>query len=254
MIKLLQQYATQLNLFLSESKRQKLLHYIKLIAQWNRVYNLTAVHASQDMLVRHIMESLALVAHIQGTRILDIGSGAGLPGIPLSIYFSQEAPCHSGQSGLTEQTSDTLLPAGNPSASLLCRSGQADGNELSRRIFVLLDSQSKRIRFLHHVQHSLALPNVEIIHQRVQDFAPEQAFDTLISRAVTSVPKLLAWSQHLCARQGQFVLLANKLLEPVRMQLLEEGYLVQEHTMIVPGLLQERNVVIIRRCATLNNR
>ncbi|UJP05533.1 MAG: 16S rRNA (guanine(527)-N(7))-methyltransferase RsmG [Nitrosomonas sp.] len=59
--------------------------YLLLLEKWNRVHNLTAIRNPQDMLVQHVMDSLAAVSHLQGPMIVDVGSGAGLPGIPIAL-------------------------------------------------------------------------------------------------------------------------------------------------------------------------
>ncbi len=59
--------------------------YLKLLRQWNRVYNLTGVHELDELVERHVVESLALGPMLQGRRIADVGTGAGVPGIPLAI-------------------------------------------------------------------------------------------------------------------------------------------------------------------------
>lgn len=63
--------------------------YLDLLLKWNKVYNLTSITDSQQMISKHILDSLALLPFITGKRVLDVGTGAGLPGIPLAILLPQ---------------------------------------------------------------------------------------------------------------------------------------------------------------------
>jgi 16S rRNA (guanine527-N7)-methyltransferase len=76
-----------LNLDLPAETRQKLLDYVALVQKWNKVYNLTAVRDADKILTHHLLDSLAVVPHVAIVvkTILDVGSGAGLPGIPLAM-------------------------------------------------------------------------------------------------------------------------------------------------------------------------
>ncbi|MGZ5077587.1 MAG: 16S rRNA (guanine(527)-N(7))-methyltransferase RsmG [Methylobacter sp.] len=74
-----------LHLNVTDDQVDRLLDFIKLIEKWNKAYNLTAIRNREEMARLHILDSLAIVPHIEGKRIIDIGTGAGLPGIPLAI-------------------------------------------------------------------------------------------------------------------------------------------------------------------------
>jgi 16S rRNA (guanine527-N7)-methyltransferase len=74
-----------LGLPLASGVQERLLAYLRLIEKWNRVYNLTAVRDSDKMVPQHLLDALAVAPHLRGRSLLDVGSGAGLPGIPLSL-------------------------------------------------------------------------------------------------------------------------------------------------------------------------
>ncbi len=74
-----------LGLALSPRQQEQLLIYLTLLQKWNRVYNLTAIETPERMLTLHLLDSLAILPHLGEGPLLDVGSGAGLPGIALAI-------------------------------------------------------------------------------------------------------------------------------------------------------------------------
>ncbi|MCQ4317717.1 16S rRNA (guanine(527)-N(7))-methyltransferase RsmG [Stutzerimonas zhaodongensis] len=87
----LKEGAQQLGVVLSDNQRDQLLAYLALLSKWNKAYNLTAVRDTAEMVSRHLLDSLSVAPHVQpgGSRWLDVGSGGGMPGIPLAILFPE---------------------------------------------------------------------------------------------------------------------------------------------------------------------
>ncbi|HEV8097440.1 MAG TPA: 16S rRNA (guanine(527)-N(7))-methyltransferase RsmG [Burkholderiales bacterium] len=75
----------ELKLALPDSARGKLVAYLELLAKWNRTFNLTAIRDPLQMVSHHVLDSLAVLGELPAGRLADIGSGAGLPGIPIAI-------------------------------------------------------------------------------------------------------------------------------------------------------------------------
>lgn len=73
------------DLDVSEKQREQLLGYVGLLNKWNKAYNLTSVRDPADMLVKHILDSIVVSPYLNGERFIDVGTGPGLPGIPLAI-------------------------------------------------------------------------------------------------------------------------------------------------------------------------
>ncbi len=193
---LLKQGLEQFNL---SSLSTSLLHYLLLLDKWNAAYNLTAIRDKESMITKHLLDSLAVLPWLHGDSILDVGSGAGLPGIPLAI-------------------------------------AQPD------RHFVLLDSNGKKVRFLQEVKRQLALRNLEIVQFRVENYHPAQGFDTLISRAFSSLEQMIYWTQHLIAAQGIWLAMKGRYPDE-ELKSLNKNYRVQSYT--VEGLEGERCCVLI---------
>lgn len=195
--------SAELGLTLSPQTLDRMIAFRDLLARWNRVYNLTAVRDPRAMIERHLLDSLTVAPYLQGLRCLDVGTGAGLPGIPLALAVPE-------------------------------------------RHFTLVDSQAKRIRFLRQVAVELEIPNVEIVHSRVEEFQPEQRFDTVVSRAFSRLDDFVTLAGRLCASNGQ--LLAMKGAKNREEWSLEAGAWVIDSVfdLHVPGLAGERHLVCVR--------
>jgi 16S rRNA (guanine527-N7)-methyltransferase len=188
-----------LRLSLDEDKIERLLGFVKLIEKWNKAYNLTAIRNREEMARLHLLDSLAVLDFVEGRRVIDIGTGAGLPGIPLAI----------------------CLP------------------EIE---FVLLDSNAKKTRFVQQAVLELKLKNVTVCHSRVEQYRPENRFNTVITRAFASLPTIVELTEHLLSKGG--VVLAMKGQSPDA----ELEHMAQKTTVIpvhVPGIEAERCLVRI---------
>lgn len=85
MLKKLDSLLTVAGITLPDQQKHQLIGYVELLDKWNKAYNLTSVRDPQQMLVRHILDSIVVNPHLQGSRFIDVGTGPGLPGIPLAI-------------------------------------------------------------------------------------------------------------------------------------------------------------------------
>lgn len=85
MLAKLERLLGQTSLNLSSTQKQQLLDFVALLDKWNRAYNLTSVRDPNEMVVKHIMDSLVVSPYLQGEQFIDVGTGPGLPGLPLAI-------------------------------------------------------------------------------------------------------------------------------------------------------------------------
>jgi 16S rRNA (guanine527-N7)-methyltransferase len=90
MEKLLRNYLLSAEIEADNSKIDRFVAYVNLLNKWNKAYNLTSVRDPMDMISRHIMDSLVIGKYLSGTNFADVGSGPGLPGIPLAILYESK--------------------------------------------------------------------------------------------------------------------------------------------------------------------
>ncbi len=192
-----------LEIKVSARVRGELMRYIQELVQWNRTYNLTAVRDPLQMVVKHLLDSLSVLPYLGTGRIVDVGSGAGIPGIPLALA----AP---------------------------------------RNEYVLIDSNGKKAAFMRHVVRRLGLKHVQVVQSRSEDYQPEQAFDTVISRACAAVEDLVSVGGHLCGNDGRILAMLGKapgagaeVPSPFRQ--------AEVINLQVPGLAAERHLAILER-------
>jgi 16S rRNA (guanine527-N7)-methyltransferase len=152
----------ELALPLPHEATERLLNYITLLEKWNRTYNLTAIRDPVEIVSHHLLDSLAVVAHLptppQAT-LADVGSGAGLPGIPLAIA---------------------------------CPHWQVTLN----------DSNQKKAAFLRQAAIDLQLANVQVHEGRVENWRPASRFAVVISRAFAEFAEFVSMCAHLAADDG----------------------------------------------------
>lgn len=81
----LTQLLEKIDLHLTVQQKQQLVSYVELLMKWNKAYNLTSIRDPQQILIRHIMDSIVVNGHLTGSTFIDVGTGPGLPGVPLAI-------------------------------------------------------------------------------------------------------------------------------------------------------------------------
>jgi len=184
--------------------------FLRLLAKWNQAWNLTSIRDPLEMVPLHILDSLTARPFLHGQRILDVGCGAGLPGIPLA---------------LTDQTA------------------------LQARHFTLVDTTLKKITFVRQALAELKLKNALGEHARIEDYRAVTPFDTVICRAFGSLPDFIRGAERLVAPGGQFLAMKGKLPAD-ELAALPQGWRAGAVTPVrVPGLDAERHIIQIVRMA-----
>ena len=213
----LQAGAEALGLGLGESQVGQLMDFLALLQKWNKVYNLTAVRAPQEMLTHHLLDSLAAVAplrrHVSGlqqggvgaVKLLDVGSGGGLPGVVFAICC--------------------------PEVDVSC-----------------VDTVGKKAAFIQQAAVALKLRNLHGVHARVETLAGP--FDIISCRAFASLPDFVNWSRSaLAAPHGVWLAMKGKHPEDEIAALPPGVGVFHVEPLHVPGLDAERCIVWMRPVA-----
>ena len=111
---------------LAAETQGRLLDYLALIQKWNKVYNLTAVREPQKMVNHHLLDCLAVLPHVAARTILDVGSGAGLPGIPLALALPQaQITLLDSNHKKAAFLKQVVIELGLPNATVVCQRVEA---------------------------------------------------------------------------------------------------------------------------------
>ena len=204
-----------LGLSLGEEAQKQLLDYMALIQKWNKVYNLTALRDSHEILTHHLLDSLSAIGPLmQQTRsldgafsFLDVGSGGGLPGVVIAICC--------------------------PGVKVTC-----------------VDAVSKKAAFVQQVAASLKLGNLKGIHARVETLSGP--FDVIGSRAFASLPDFVNWSSGALADGGVWMAMKGKLPEEEMSALPPMAQVFHVEQLLVPGLNAERCMVWMKKSTALS--
>lgn len=195
------------DLHYSDLQIDQLVGYVEMLNKWNKAYNLTSVRDPQQMLIKHIVDSLVVSPYLKKTpnknnKFIDVGTGPGLPGMPLAIA--------------------------NPDSD-----------------FTLLDSLGKRIRFITQVNHEHGIKNVTPMLSRVEDHHGQYA--GVLSRAFASISDMVHWSHHLVAKDGRFFALKGQLDQEEIEALPEFVKVEEIIQLTVPELEGERHLVVLSK-------
>jgi 16S rRNA (guanine527-N7)-methyltransferase len=204
-----------LGLELDGKQRQQLLDYVALLGKWNAVYNLTAIRDPRQMVIQHVLDSLAIVPHlmradrasVDGVRVLDVGSGGGLPGVVLAIVEP-------------------------------------------RWQVTLNDIVQKKSAFQTQVKGSLGLANLSVINGRVEVLWPgaegARGFDVVVSRAFADLVDFVTWARGALAPEGRLWAMKGVRPDEEIARLPADAEVVQVIKLNVPALDAERHLVEIR--------
>ena len=195
----------ELGLALFQSQYDQLLEFLYLLEKWNQRYNLTAIHGLESMLYYHLFDSLSLCTALSGCRkVLDVGSGAGLPGIPLAIA-------------------------------------------LPETIWILLDSNGKKTRFIQQAIAHCGIRNSQVVQSRVEDYHAPDSLDFIVSRAFASLSDFCDSVDHLLEPGTRLMTMKTELGQAELEGLDTSRFELEETRLEVPGIAENRSLVTLRQ-------
>ncbi|MDR5777985.1 16S rRNA (guanine(527)-N(7))-methyltransferase RsmG [Caballeronia sp. LZ065] len=205
----LEKGATELSVPLSPEQKQKLLEYVALLGKWNAVYNLTAIRDPEQMMIQHILDSLAIVPAVSARRpstVLDVGSGGGLPGVVLAITLPHVR-------------------------------------------VTLNDIVHKKSAFQSQVKAQLGLDNLSVVTGRVEALRPgvevAEKFDVIVSRAFAELSDFVTLSRHLVEVDGRILAMKGVRPDAEVARLPAGATVLGMERLKVPMLDAERHVIEI---------
>ncbi len=206
---LLNEGAAKLTISLSARQIDKLLDYLALLVKWNSVYNLTSVRDPQQMVIQHLLDAMSALFAFKGAkRVLDVGTGGGLPGIVIAIWAMEAEP------------------------------------EMQVH---LIDTVKKKTAFLTQVKAELGLEQVTVHSGHVEKLASENAFDVITSRAFAELIDFVNLSGHLLEQDGSMIALKGKKPDE-EIQRLPLAWRVEKvESLSVPGMQADRHLVWIKK-------
>lgn len=196
------------SLTVTEDQQDQLIGLLALLYKWNHAYNLTSVRDPEGMLVRHILDSIVVGPYLHGEHIIDVGTGPGLPGLPLAICYPEK---HF-----------VLL------------------DSLTKRITFI--RQVVHTLGLKNVTPVLA----RVQDYQATEHTPV-GFDSVISRAFASLADMLAWCHHLPSTEGRFLALKGAPTEDELATVAAPYRIEAIHPLQVPMLDAARHVIDIRQ-------
>jgi len=212
-VRLIESACASLSLNLSAAQLTALIDYVSMLQKWNQTYNLTAVQGTDNLIKRHVIDTLSIVADvatIKPDKLADIGTGAGIPGIILAIIFA-DTPVY------------------------------------------LVESTGKKCRFLRHVIARLELnPNgksqrIEVINKRVEHWQPACPIALILCRAFTSLADFTKITAHLGAENSMWLAMKSNDIDAESQALTAPFTIIEQRILNVPFEAAQRRLVKITK-------